>query len=754
MLATQKLPVERPFPTQGEILKVIVTALGTKQKNKKLDRLALEGDFEYSLPEKLIDELVYNPLKKYCNEELAEFFRTNVQNIIREYMTIVSSVSLGSSSRAESFPILIKNLFCKQSAEMAHDFHGYFGGVKPELLLDMNTSVFNSVFVWAQEHVSGFDQAFSSLQEEEKKLFMRWSSGKTVPQLSSIKLLVEKMVKRDSINKSDGENLKKHLLVSRVICSISSCDFGGEYITASRQFLNTDNNLDIRLMLDSADSKVAEELSELYSVATDIERKLDLSLFKNEGDKGEVALSLNLFESDLGDISRKGVMPCLLEWYRGRWNLLSGDHKQAKVHYESAVQLSLYRTARFSEILSEALPLAAKMQDKVFMNRLKNQALAFGIYKQPELKASEQKGNVVKKNALVQKWEVEAWQNAFSTIFPDSGCFPDNSDIELHVPNLPFIDQQSKLHKKKPDLRYPNRKITSDFIVGNNIRKYPQLVWHCIWNHVDHVETLLEKGADVNLLSDTHDSALIVSIMEIVKTGDKRCFNLIKKHPHHPEGINAVTEKYRRTALLMAVDSGCPDVVRTVLELGANVDQQGLNFDLTALHHCLECIRFALDPEEGFRYMMNPNPNDPVFIEAMRRTSGGLLGVTDEQIKRSIIDQGNGEKNKKLKEQVVRSNYRSQKKRFQYDRLIEIAHILLKHGANPNRPSRALREYTPLLLAAELDEVELFNEMIRKGGDVKQVFGAANGRFPDCMEIAKHYNSTQVMGALSTCEAN
>ena len=42
---------ERPFPTIGEIYRVLAGALGTKNNNRDLDRMAREGDYDHLFTE-------------------------------------------------------------------------------------------------------------------------------------------------------------------------------------------------------------------------------------------------------------------------------------------------------------------------------------------------------------------------------------------------------------------------------------------------------------------------------------------------------------------------------------------------------------------------------------------------------------------------------------------------------------------------------------------------------------------------------
>lgn len=81
----------------------------------------------------------------------------------------------------------------------------------------------------------------------------------------------------------------------------------------------------------------------------------------------------------------------------------------------------------------------------------------------------------------------------------------------------------------------------------------------------------------------------------------------------------------------------------------------------------------------------------------------------------------------------------------------QIARILLNAGANPNiEVVKNGMRYTPLMLAAELNELQLFKKMIEQGGDWKKTYTVPVGQsFPkraiDCFDIAEYFESLDVM---------
>ncbi|GAA4649622.1 hypothetical protein GCM10023116_18980 [Kistimonas scapharcae] len=195
---------------------------------------------------------------------------------------------------------------------------------------------------------------------------------------------------------------------------------------------------------------------------------------------------------------------------------------------------------------------------------------------------------------------------------------------------------------RAPDLKHPNRRINIGVQYGGVPRRPPQLVWHTQCNHPDHVQSLLEAGAKVDLLSDTSESALLFSLIEVVNHGDRRSFDLLKQHPHSHETMNMRTDKLKLTILLKAIETGQPDIVETVLGMGAEVDRRGDTDDQTALNLCIKLLGILKKTADEFiSECRQIKPDDPVLIESARRSSHGMLGITEREAGRIISKRHN-----------------------------------------------------------------------------------------------------------------
>ncbi|EAP96553.1 MULTISPECIES: ankyrin repeat domain-containing protein [Vibrio] len=77
----------------------------------------------------------------------------------------------------------------------------------------------------------------------------------------------------------------------------------------------------------------------------------------------------------------------------------------------------------------------------------------------------------------------------------------------------------------------------------------------------------------------------------------------------------------------------------------------------------------------------------------------------------------------------------------------DIAKYLISKGANPNaKHDTAYQGYTPLMLAAELDEGKLFQLMVEVGGDMSDsCINTSSYKRVSCLDIALGWQSKSVL---------
>ena len=176
------------------------------------------------------------------------------------------------------------------------------------------------------------------------------------------------------------------------------------------------------------------------------------------------------------------------------------------------------------------------------------------------------------KGSDVENAEVQQWAFLFKQLFPAESYFPDATIPEAasaYPPGLVvFGPDDYELQLK--DWRDPIKQLMN---VGG--KRVTALIYFAGMGKAEEVEHLLGLGADVNKLSSSHDSALLVALRRITEYGhhDLRIFELLSSTPHNPETLNTPTDKRKYTILGCAVDTLIPSVVGKILSMGAEPNQ-------------------------------------------------------------------------------------------------------------------------------------------------------------------------------------
>ncbi|WP_271270614.1 hypothetical protein [Aliamphritea hakodatensis] len=744
-----KIP-ERPYLTQGEILRVLSVALGTKNNNPDVDQLARRGDFDCELRSKLLNDLFYLPLVEHGLESFAFFFTKSLDHILNEYVRLVNTVSLDAMDRKESMPVLIEHFFCRFFSGLLLRFHKDFGGPGPRSYLeDIDNNYLGVACRWLELNVDSFPVFLKSNDKKWQDQYRKWKKGQEIPKFESLLLFLS-----DFPESPDKQTILIHLIASRFI------HFYGNKFTAYdlkayvNQAIKNVGKYDVGRALSMANHNAAEKFAPLRQAIIPAFELLSLKSEKDSTIQQKAKKELDLFEVRIGQMDPSGRTRHFYEWLQARWLLFSGEYQKALKQYEVAFQYSIYRTSNVQEILKEALALAAKERDKALMKRLKNQAAAFGFYNLPE--AIESTSNPKKKTKIdvVEDWEIEQWDMAFARLFPAKSCFPGCFDEKKHSVNLPFVHHVEKKHfEREPDLDNPNRRRDVGIKIGGNKRRYSELIWHTDNNHPEHVESLLDAGAKVDLLSDTSDSALLLAILEIVNSGDRRCYDLLKSQKHSQQTMNACTDKEKRTILLAALETGQPDIVSTVLDMGAEVDLRGKTDNTTALNQCLKYLGTLKSPLKTFLNQMSLSIDDPVFIDSVRRLSAGFLGLSDAEVRNRLHSQKYDPRMQEVLSALTEAFVENKVEKFEKDKLYEICNLLLDRGADPNAVHTSpIKGYTPLMLAVENDDAELVKKMLSLGGDPYKVY--FHGPEPvDCWKIAQEFRANRSLDVLGRRKA-
>jgi hypothetical protein len=725
------------FPSLGEVLRAITLAFDTKNNQPIVDAFARGDKIHWYMAAKIIEEHIHKPLAKSTDESFSIAICDFIELLNKSYRLLVTNFAAGNLSRKKVYPILVESYFVKLGYELISQLSQKYPGPNLSILLQSDKNPFSVVLEWIYpDGINALSKRIypgsTDADKVSRDTLSRWASGKQVPDVSSLKIFFSKF--EGYLTNENANNLKRWLLIAR---AFSWFEESANEFPIKRWLLrlhqkqeyvpNIENKLALALQEEN------ERLRPLILPALMLSENLERTTQKPIDAKSLTAQDLEDFKNLLSIHSPEGDSQFWLDWHLGRWHILSGDYKSALPHYEAAVELAHYRAGEKQKtIIEEALALGGYLEDKIFLGRLKNHAINFGFFEPPKEHGFD----------VVEKWEIEQFEKQFYILFPLHGRFAECQKDEDGYSNFPFLAfDEDAVASKKPDLRKPNRIIKMQAIDGQ-VRKYPQLRFFASYGIVDAVAGLLSAGASVDQLDENGGSAMLCAIQHAEQFGKREVLDLLLAKVHAKETIDTLTTKKQINSLFCAVEYGEPDVVKKILEMGAEVDIKGNLQDHTPLHLCIRNIGCITKPEIYYHHFLEAFTKnwDSNQREAMRRQGIVFTGTFGEKDSFDIVYKE--PKNKRIFEELVHANYKLRREKFSLKKSLQIIELLLAKKANPNRPhDYPVKNRTPLMLAAENNCVEAFQLLHESGGNPYQVDG--NG--DDSVKIAINFASNNII---------
>jgi len=742
------VPQKPPFPTQAEIVRAIINALATKPTNaaKKLDDYVVAGDANYQKFSEMVEGFIFDPIKSLTCESFAKFLKLEVDRFFKSYLGLVKLIALDRLTRQEAFPLLVEHYFSVRASGFLANFQTQSNGFNPIQFVDNDKTAIEAVFNWFDENEKGWD---SNCIKEDKDKYANWRKGNNLPDLQSIKLI------RENLNLSP-ENITL-LLIARAVDFFRNSVIGRNGIDSTRKHLllgfdQYDHGEPLSLAQINANKKYSLSIEAIKNCSDLLLDSTDCSGISKDFAYERIEELKAAFNKD----DPNGLMSYLVNWCEARWYVKTGDLKTAVKFYKKAFKQCLYSAGKEQEIIyKDALKVAAKAEDLAFLKQLKNYGIVFGFFIAPPKKdeLDLEVNNKINQGTsnIVEDWEIERWIKEFHQEFTEKMLFKGIDPYKKEIKQIPLSIVNGSI---KPDFSNPNRVIKVDW------KRMPQLVYFILSddlqdNNIAIIKQLLKKGADVNVASETGDTPILLAIQSLdlfepTASLDNSCYKLLSSHSHTKKTVNRRTSKLKLLPLICAVNTGKVDVVSKLLDWGADIDRRGETDEQTALNICLNKIAMVQNPDKFttfIKHSMQTKPS-PALLEDIRRRSGGN---TLNEVKEIFATY----KNNKIFKSVQKVYIDMMLERIgslDIEDLREIALLLIQKGASPNAEhNSAIKGYTPLMLAAEDDEAELFEEMLGYGGKPDKCYQhPETGQKINCFKIAIAFKSHKVAKILKS----
>lgn len=731
-----------PYPTSPEILREVAKHFGTK--TKRFDDYAQKGHHDENDHRQLIKQAFVKRIGE-SSYKLGKRVEEYLKRAFSQYHGQVLQTWVGGLEREDINGPLLETFSVFGLGAINFITHGINRPDFAEWFSENRLLPYT--FRWIEQTHTSFREVENELTPDRQRALRKWKSGQHIPSFSLIQKLTAEFLEA-GLPPDECEQVFTLLIAARTVDSFLDEDGTGKRLEMLRHHIRVTGDRFIDVW------GRQEQDRESLILANDLARKAESIL-----DVGPSTLT----EQQLGFIrnyldaawekhktdNHKDTLLFVLHRVEGKYATVIGDPKSALQNYKKAFNYSLYTAGKEQlKIIQEALAVAAVCEDRVFLKNLKKQAIAFGLYhyfeaEQPDPLQGNQRSR--SKDNFVEDWEVDQWKETFPQLFPQS-IWPIDEQA-------PFIVIKGDL---SPDFDRPNRERQ---ISDGRPKTLPDTVLFSEWNNKVAVKGLLKSGADISQISKEGESCLLMAIQEVNPTllpfssGDDELFHLIyeqatkARNTLNPDCtilkmVNTPTVKRKLTPLGCAIETGRIDIVVKVLKLGAHADQRfGLD-QRTPLHHCIGLMDRASSAQRFRETYANYVESAPIEIqrETIRRYTGAVppknLGPRHQVIHDAVME-------------IMIERFG----KVSRDDLRSIAELLLNYGASPNaRCSNGMvSEFTPLMLAIEIDDVELFRLMKDKyDGDTSlSCYSHTNNEFYKCNEIAWHWGSKKVLEAMN-----
>lgn len=726
------------FVTPLEVVRYIhrFCDFSNNEGKKQLDDRIKNIDLLQSHLDETISKFVIIPLKTVISPNVLNLVEKEIKDSLKFYIEhIVREIQVDGLHRNSVNKLLMKYyvaprlfLLLKKISENHYKLNSV-----DELFQKDSRSV-SLVMREVKQDLSWMAYLNHSLKNTKGNKFSRWESGEYLPSFQEIKLIG---------NGKYFSEIKLWLIIARVLDSIRKTEFSEDFFST-----NYKKDFDVKFF----DEQIA--LAQKQQVAQDHFSRKNYNILLN-GLSSRKRMSIEKiteekiieYQKTLDETYQLLNQCGCLEFQKYHWDkfqarlfLIQGRLDKAVESYEKSFENAIFKAGKsLKDLIQECIVVTAFYEKtynkpkKKFLTHLKHAMILFKF----ELPSINKEIKKLNHSDVIEDWEIDLWARAFNRMFsPDfflpSVSFPVLENRMIALRDINYDDFE-------PDYSDPNKEFSL-----NNVKKMPQIVFFAMMNKNDIVETLLKLGADPNKLSSCNESAISLALESLVldeknRSRNLELFNLLSQCKYSVDVINTKWSKTQQFPLLLAVKSGNFQVVKQVLELGADPDLHNEIDQLTPLRFVINQISFLRDPKRHLCLVMGSSDLNRMDVQEWRKRNTSFspfyLNMPEQSYDERLA----------FFTTLFSEEYEKWVKFSSIDELYRIAEILLEKGVNPNKEYdiNDLEGFTPLMLAVEHNDKRMFELMLKFGGDINRPC-FSKGKLYYLQDIKKNWNSEDI----------
>ncbi len=740
-----------PLFTAPEVLRAIALALDTKGMNrevgKAMDEYVSKGRYIHDTHRRLLKDGVVEPISKWMTPETKRHFALLIDSVVTRYHQLVLQFPCYERRRRDVGRNII--LLCIPLVmDVLEPFIERLRLPTLESILEWSNPV-GAAIAWLKRECPDRETAAKdfTIEKDVTDYVRKWATGTSLPSAKSL------LVFTGLIEEENRERALVLLFVARAFAHAYSTN---RALRDQILCLYSTSGQAIDLARLGVDEVKPSREFHMF-----MESMLKLDMLRQE--KNKIHGTKSAIQAGLANMvqyHRQSGLPPSSRWalslVAARAAVADGRLQQALTAYKQAFDEGLYSAGDYQvDIIDEALCVTSMQEDVRFLEKLKSQAIVFGMMEHLEKDDHDPRiaGSGRRDSYFVEDWEIKRWRERYHAIFPASCRFIDAAEMP-GAPETPFIIINPDEHPE-PDLKHPNR-VVQYSETGCRYR-IPQIHWFALRNDLDSVKQLLGKGAEyVPPWKDDGDSLLHISVrrmgvIDTVSPPDDRLFQLVvamleeqyadsKHRAEIQKMIKTPLVKKQATVLGSAVETCRPDVVKRVLGLGAPVDQRHTVSGLTPLYWLCQVAYSQRSPD---KWMQTVEHERLRMDSAQREEVNRRFGIP-------FMPRQSSEHAFEIQAELAPCRMKTRRV-INRAALIAIARILLEKKADANacHDINGVQGRTPLMMAVEANDLELFDLMVSFGGDIKRTcLSTIDHHTYTCMDIARRSGAGDVLRRL------